>query len=77
MRKSLLVIICMALFMFTPANTKALEYNNVNSFIEIGATSQVTSTGDIDDWADKYNRDQNCNTLLGKIKTIAKRCMYV
>lgn len=65
MKKSLLVIICMTLLLFTPVNTKALEHNNINNFIEIGATSQVTSTSDIDDWSQKYNQNQNCNTLLG------------
>jgi len=65
MKKSLLVLICTALFIFTPVNTKALEYNNINSFVEIAATNQVTSTSDIDDWSQKYNKDQNCNTLLG------------
>ena len=39
MKKSLLVIICLALLLFTPVNTKALEYNHINSFAEIGATS--------------------------------------
>lgn len=65
MKKSLLVIICLALLLFTPVNTKALEYNHINSFAEIGATSQVTSTNDIDVWNNKYNQEQNCNTLLG------------
>lgn len=65
MKKSLLVLICTVLFIFTPVNTKALEYNNINSFVEIAATNQVTSTSDIDDWSQKYNKDQNCNTLLG------------
>lgn len=65
MKKSLLVIICLTLLLFTPINTKALEYNHINSFAEIGATSQVTSTNDIDVWNNKYNQEQNCNTLLG------------
>ena len=65
MKKSLLVIICLALLLFTTVNTKALEYNHINSFAEIGATSQVTSTNDIDVWNNKYNQEQNCNTLLG------------
>ena len=65
MKKSLLVIICLTLLLFSPINTKALEYNHINSFAEIGATSQVTSTNDIDIWNNKYNQEQNCNTLLG------------
>ena len=65
MKKSLLVIICLTLLLFSPINTKALEYNHINSFAEIGATSQVTSTNDIDVWNNKYNQEQNCNTLLG------------
>ena len=65
MKKGLLVIICLTLLLFSPINTKALEYNHINSFAEIGATSQVTSTNDIDVWNNKYNQEQNCNTLLG------------
>lgn len=65
MKKNLLIIVFISLFIFNPINAKALEYNNIKDFIEIGATSQVTSTSDIEDWSEKYNKDQNCNTLLG------------
>ena len=65
MKKVLLVLICISCFIFTPVNTMALDNSNINSFVEIAATAQVTSTSDIDDWSNKYNKEQNCNTLLG------------
>ena len=65
MKKSILVIIIMTLFIFKPIKVNALEYNYINDFIEIGATAEVTSTNDIDDWSQEYNQEQNCNTLLG------------
>ena len=65
MKKNILVIIIMTLFIFKPIKVNALEYNYINDFIEIGATAEVTSTNDIDDWSQEYNQEQNCNTLLG------------
>lgn len=67
MKKSLItiVLILSTIFVFTPINTKALSFNDT-------VTSNIylldDTTGDIEDWLDDTNQEQDCegsSSLLG------------
>lgn len=67
MKKSLItiVLILSTIFVFTPINTKALSFNDA-------VTSNIylldDTTGDIEDWLDDTNQEQDCegsSSLLG------------
>ena len=62
MKKMFFVAIIVILFMltFVPMHGYALGNNSLAT-----KTPTVTSTGDLNDWSDEFNKDQSCNSILG------------